>query len=119
MDGGVRPSEEIWQAEVSTLERLQQGVEIRDIMGGFRVVIASIQGWVIEHASEHQVEVTEALRLSQLLWRLSDAFSARAAVAYRRHDIARSIADEQRQVEWVTGLLAGTLSATEFEQGRA
>src|SRR5439155_6112711 len=51
------------------------------------------------------------------MWRLSDAFSARAAVAYRRHDIARSVADAQRRVEWVTGLLARTLAAAELERG--
>ncbi|MGV9823800.1 PucR family transcriptional regulator [Nocardia xishanensis] len=117
VEGVVPPSEEIWEAEFSTLERLQQGVEIQDIMGGFRVVIRCIQSWIVEHATEHRVEANEALRLSQLLWRLSDAFSARAAVAYRHHGIARSIADEQRRVDWVTGLLGGTLSAAELDQG--
>lgn len=117
VEGVVPASEEIWEAEVSTLERLGQGVEIQDVMGGFRAVIACIQTWVVDHASEHHVAASEALRISQLLWRLGDAFSARAAMAYRQHHIARSIADEQRRVEWVTGLLAGTLSAVEIEQG--
>ncbi|WP_433413186.1 PucR family transcriptional regulator [Microtetraspora malaysiensis] len=118
-EGVVPPSRDIWEAELSTSERLHQGVEIQDIMGGFRVVIACIQGWVVDNASAHGVDATETLRLSQLLWRLSDAFSARAAMTYRQEGIAGALADEQRRAQWVLGLLAGTLEPPQLQEGCA
>ncbi|WP_035731897.1 MULTISPECIES: PucR family transcriptional regulator [Frankia] len=115
--GVVPPSSEIWQAERTTLERLRQGVPIEDIMGGFRICIASIQDRLVDRAQEFGVDHPESLTLTSLLWKLSDVFSARAASAYREYGLSHAVADRRRRDEWLAGLLAGTLSPTQIEQG--
>ncbi|KRF19416.1 hypothetical protein ASG90_20600 [Nocardioides sp. Soil797] len=113
----VPPAEEIWQAERVTLERLQAGLPIEDIMAGFRVSITAIQDRLIEIADDLGVDAVEVVVLTRLLWKLSDAFSARAAAAYRQHGLAVAVADQRRRDEWLTGLIAGTLTSTQVEQG--
>ena len=81
--GEVPPPDEFWEAERATVERLGAGVPIEDIMAGFRVTIASIQGRLVELAVEGGVDGADVVALTSLLWRLSDAFSARAAAASR------------------------------------
>lgn len=115
--GEVPPSQDIWEARLVTLERLQQGVEIQDMMGGFRVVISCIQAWLADHAADYDVDAVEALRLSQLLWRLSDAFQGQSAMTYRQMSISGAVADERRQVEWVLGILDGSLTAEQALEG--
>lgn len=115
--GEVPPSQDIWEARLVTLERLQQGVEIQDMMGGFRVVISCVQAWLADHAADFDVDAVEALRLSQLLWRLSDAFQGQSAMTYRQMNISGAVADERRQVEWVLGVLDGNLATEQVREG--
>lgn len=86
-------------------------------MGGFRVSIACIQDRLVELATDYQVGHAEVLSLTSLLWKLSDAFSARAASAYREQGLVLAVADQRRRDEWLSGLLAGSLSATQVDQG--
>ncbi|MCF7552269.1 CdaR family transcriptional regulator [Pseudonocardia sp. WMMC193] len=118
-EGVVPPSPEIWEADSMTAERLHQGVEIQDILGGFRVVIATIQRWVVDQAPAHGLDVRETLLLSQLLWRLGDAVSARAAMTFRQEGITGALADEQRRAEWVVALLTGTTDDAVLNEGWA
>ncbi|URM99970.1 helix-turn-helix domain-containing protein [Actinomadura madurae] len=115
--GRAPTAEEISEAEVSTLERLQQGVPIEDIMRGFRVVLSRIQARLVAVAPFHGVEPADVVELSSLLWQLGDAFSARVAVVYRQHDIAAAVADQQRRTEWVMRVLTLGLPSTELHQG--
>lgn len=118
-DGAVPPADEIWQAEKATVERLRAGVPIEDIMAGFRVSIASIQDRLIELAVECGVDGVDVVALTSLLWKLSDAFSARAAAAYRQQGLAVAVADQRRRDEWLMGALAGSLRPDQVEQGCA
>ncbi|MCQ0019945.1 hypothetical protein [Actinomadura madurae] len=115
--GRAPTAEEISEAEVSTLERLQQGVPIEDIMRGFRVVLSRIQARLVAVAPFHGVEPADVVELSSLLWQLGDAFSARVAVVYRQHDIAAAVADQQRRTDWVMRVLTLGLPSTELHQG--
>lgn len=119
MAGEVPPAEAIWEAEKGTLERLRVGVPIEDIMAGFRVSIASIQDRLVELATEHGVRGDEVVALTRLLWQLSDAFSARAAAAYRQQGLALAVAEQRRRDEWLLGLLAGNLDIAQLESGVA
>jgi putative transposase len=113
----VPPAEEIWQAEKATVERLRAGVPIEDIMAGFRVSISSIQDRLVVLADEHGVDGADVVAMTTVLWKLSDAFSARAAAAYRQQGLAVAVADQRRRDEWLLGLLAGTLAPARVEQG--
>lgn len=115
----VPSAEAIWEAEKATLERLRAGVPIEDIMAGFRVSISSIQDRLIELAEEHGVAGEDVVFLTRLLWQLSDAFSARAAAAYRQQGVALAVAEQRRRDEWLMALLAGTLDPAQLEQGIA
>lgn len=114
----VPPVEQIWQAEKTTVERLRSGVPIEDIMAGFRVSISTIQERLVELADEHEVDGADLAAMTTLLWKLSDAFSARAAAAYRQQGLALAVADQRRRDEWLSGLLAGALAPGQVEQGR-
>src|SRR3569833_2862733 len=77
----VPSSEEIWEAEQATLERLSAGLPIEDIMGAFRISSASIEERLVELAEQCRIPSGEIVSMTRLLWQLSDAFSARAASA--------------------------------------
>ena len=115
--GEVPPPDEFWEAERATVERLGAGVPIEDIMAGFRVTIASIQGRLVELAVECGVDGADVVALTSLLWRLSDAFSARAAADYHRQGLALAMADQRRRDEWLAGALAGDLDSAQLERG--
>ncbi|WP_329478041.1 helix-turn-helix domain-containing protein [Kribbella sp. NBC_01484] len=115
--GEVPPPDEFWEAERATVERLGAGVPIEDIMAGFRVTIASIQGRLVELAVECGVDGADVVALTSLLWRLSDAFSARAAADYHRQGLALAMADQRRRDEWLAGALAGDLDHAQLERG--
>ncbi|WP_141217095.1 helix-turn-helix domain-containing protein [Rhodococcus sp. 14-2483-1-2] len=116
-EGRVPPARDVWEAEVSTRERLRQGVRIDEIMGAFRVQMARIQRRVVELAPECDITPAEALALSSLLWELGDAFSTKAATVYRDHDITVAVAEQQARTEWVLGVLRGTLSTADTHRG--
>ena len=115
--GEVPPPDEFWEAERATVERLRAGVPIEDIMAGFRVTIASIQGRLVELAVECGVDGADVVALTSLLWRLSDAFSARAAADYHRQGLTLAMADQRRRDEWLAGALAGDLDSAQLERG--
>jgi putative transposase len=117
LDGVVPDTEDISEAEFLTSERLHHGVEIQDVMAGFRVVIGAVQGWLIDNAPEFGVGSDEALQLAQTLWRLSDAFLARAAMTFRQEGIAQTLADEQMRAQWTLALLGGTLDSRRIDEG--
>lgn len=111
--------DEIWQAEKATLERLGANVPIEDIMSGFRISIATIQGRLVELSAEHPVASEDLVTMTRLLWKLSDAFSARAAAAYRKYGMRLAVAEQRRTDEWLLSLLVGKLTAAAFERGLA
>lgn len=115
--GRVPPPEEIWEAELATLERLRAGLPIEDIMAAFRVSIASIQDRLVELASEVGVDSSQVVAMTTLLWRLSDAFASRAGATYRQEGVAHALADQRRRDEWFSGALGGTLSRTQLAHG--
>lgn len=115
--GVIPPPDQIWEAALSTHERLAQGLTITDIMGGFRESLRVIQNRVIALTTESGLDPLVALRASTLLWDLGDTFSARISLAYREIQIADEVARKQAQEQWVRRLLAGDL--TEAEHGAA
>ncbi|MGV9803576.1 PucR family transcriptional regulator [Mycobacterium sp. NPDC003449] len=117
ISGVVPATEDITEADFLTSERLHHGVEIQDIMAGFRVVIGAVRQWLIDNAPEFGVGSDEALQLAQTLWRLSDAFLARAALTFRREGIAQTLADEQMRAQWTLELLGGTLDSRRIDEG--
>lgn len=115
--GEVPRLDEIWQAEKATLERLRSGIPIEDIMSGFRISIATIQGRLVELAEDHPVAGEDLVAMTRLLWKLSDAFSARAAAAYRLHGMKFALAEQRRRDEWLLSLLVGELGSAALEHG--
>lgn len=113
----VPSAEDIWEAETATLQRLQAGLPIEDILAGFRVAISSIQGRAVVLAEESGIPEGGIVEITGLLWRLSDAFSARAAAAYRTHGLELALAERRRRDSWLLDLLSGNLSATQLDQG--
>ncbi|NEN78060.1 PucR family transcriptional regulator [Nocardioides zeae] len=107
-EGAVPVEDEIWEAERTTLERLAAGLPIEDIMSGFRISIAAIQDRLAETAEELGVELAEIVRLTRLLWRLSDVFAAQAAKAYRAHAVASAVAEQRVRDTWVSAVLTGS-----------
>ncbi|MFF8818988.1 helix-turn-helix domain-containing protein [Leucobacter sp. NPDC015123] len=107
------PPEQIWEAALSTSERLAQGLSITDIMGGFRESLRVIQNRVIELTGERGLDPRVALRASTLLWDLGDTFSARISLAYREIQIADEVARKQELEQFVRRLLTGDLTEAE------
>ncbi|MET9914916.1 helix-turn-helix domain-containing protein [Streptomyces sp. NPDC006476] len=108
---------EIWEAEQATLERLSVGIPIEDIMTGFRVSISSIEDRLIELAAVYEVPAGDVVALTRLLRQLGDAFSARAASAYREQGVTSALAEQRRRDRWLLALLTGDLDAVEVEHG--
>lgn len=104
-EGSVPAEVDIWEAEKTTLERLAVGVPIEDTMAGFRVSISTIRQRLVDLAAELRVPDAEVVRLTRLLWELSDVFARHAASTYRRHGVARELAEQRRRDEWLVGLL--------------
>lgn len=115
--GEVPPTEAIWEAEKGVVERLQAGVPIEDIMGGFRVSMSLIQDRLVALAHEHGVSSEQVVELAGLLWKLSDAISARGAHAYRQQGLALAVAEQRRRDAWLLALLGGELDPPHLEQG--
>jgi putative transposase len=107
-EGAVPVEFEIWEAEKTTLERLEEGVPIEDTMAGFRVSISTIQHRLVDLAAELDVPDREVVRLTRLLWELSDVFSSKATATYRRFGLARELAQQRRRDEWLLILLTGS-----------
>lgn len=107
----------IWEAEMATLQRLRAGLPIEDILAGFRVGMASILERAVVLAEEFALPEREIVWVTGLLWRLSDAFSARAAAAYRTHGLEVALAERRRRDSWLLELLSGSLETTLVEQG--
>ena len=117
LTGEVPPPAEIWEAEQATVERLSAGIPIVDVMAGFRVSIASIEDRLIELAADVGVPSHEVIPLTRLLRQLGDAFSARAAAAYRQQGVAVALAEQRRRDRWLADLLSGRQDAGELEHG--
>lgn len=117
--GVIPPPEQIWEAALSTHERLAQGVPIADIMGGFRESLKVIQSRVIAATASRGFPPEAALRASTLLWDLGDTFSARISLAYREIQIADAIARKHDQERCVHRLLEGNLTDLEMQTARA
>ncbi|MFG1626082.1 PucR family transcriptional regulator [Kribbella sp. NPDC049227] len=115
--GEVPAADELWEAERATVERLNAGVPIEDILSGFRITIWTLQHRLVELATEHQVSGSDVVKLTALVWKLSDLFSARAAADYHQLGLAHAVADQRRRDEWIGGVLAGELSLAELERG--
>ncbi|MEH6821787.1 MAG: helix-turn-helix domain-containing protein [Dietzia psychralcaliphila] len=110
---------DIWEAETATLQRLRAGLPIEDILAGFRVSMASILDRAVVLAEEFGLPEREIVWMTGLLWKLSDAFSARAAAAYRTHGLEVALAERRRRDSWLLDLFGGGLSAAQVEQGAA
>ena len=117
LTGEVPPPAEIWEAEQATVERLSAGIPIVDVMAGFRVSIASIEDRLIDLAADVGVPSHEVIPLTRLLRQLGDAFSARAAAAYRQQGVAVALAEQRRRDRWLADLLSGRQDAGELEHG--
>lgn len=115
--GEVPSADAIWEAEMGVAERLEAGVPIEDIMGGFRVSMSLIQDRLVALAAEHGVSSQKVVELTGLLWQLSDAMSARSAVAYRQQGLALAVAEQRRRDAWLLALLTGGMDSTRLEQG--
>lgn len=115
--GEVPPAAELWEAERATVERLQSGVPIEDILSGFRITIWTVQHRLVELATEHDVAGADVVALTSLIWKLSDVFSARAAADYHRLGLAHAVADQRRRDAWLAGALAGEHDAAQTERG--
>ena len=117
LTGEVPPPAEIWEAEQATVERLSAGIPIVDVMAGFRVSIASIEDRLIELAADVDIPSHEVIPLTRLLRQLGDAFSARAAAAYRQQGVAVALAEQRRRDRWLLDLLGGRQDDGELEHG--
>lgn len=115
--GEVPSADAIWEAETGVAERLEAGVPIEDIMGGFRVSMSLIQDRLVSLATEHGVSSEEVVKLTGLLWQLSDAMSARSAFAYRQQGLALAVAEQRRRDAWLLALLTGGMDSVRLEQG--
>lgn len=115
--GEVPSAVEIWEAEKGVVERLQAGVPIEDIMGGFRVSMSLIQDRLVALAEEYGVSSQQVVELAGLLWKLSDAISARGAHAYRQQGLALAVAEQRRRDAWILALLGGALDPARLDQG--
>jgi putative transposase len=115
--GDVPATAELWEAERATIERLDSGVPIEDILSGFRITIWTLQRRLVELATEQGVTGSDVVALTSLVWKLSDLFSARAAADYHQLGLAHAVADQRRRDEWLAGALAGELDLAQLERG--
>jgi putative transposase len=118
-EGAVPEMEDIWEADTSIKERLRAGVPIEDVMAGFRVSISCIQDRLAELAAELQIDGSEVVRLTRLLWKLGDVFSAQAASSYRQYGVASDLAEQRRRDEVLLSMLAGPIAVEALGRGMA
>ncbi|TFI44845.1 PucR family transcriptional regulator [Rhodococcus sp. 1R11] len=118
-NGTVPEMADIWEADTSIKERLRAGVPIEDVMAGFRVSISCIQDRLMELAAELQIEGSEVVRLTRVLWKLGDVFSAQAASSYRQYGVASDLAEQRLRDEALLSLLDGPMAAEALDRGMA
>ncbi|SDH14444.1 PucR family transcriptional regulator [Agrococcus jejuensis] len=111
--GAVPATDSIGAAEASSTQRVDQGVPIVDVMRGFRVCIRAIQEQLIAIGHAQGLSDARLVELTDLLWALSDAFTARSAIVYRDRDVDRALADMRRVLRFLQGLASGDLDAEE------
>lgn len=109
--------EHVWEASLSTRERLEQGVQIEDIILGFREVLKEIQRFLIARSERAGIPSEAALEASTLLWDLGDIFTAQITVAYREIQMEKDLARHREREDWVGGVLDGSLSPAERQRG--
>lgn len=120
LENGVVPSaDEIWEAEISAGDRLDQGLQVEDLMSGFRVVMAELQSRLVAMAAQEIMSGDSALLLSSLLWRLGDSYSARIAMVAQQKNIDDEVAILQRRTQWLERILNGSLSDDQVTTGMA
>ena len=119
IDAGEVPRGELWQAEKATLERLRVGLPVEDMMAGFRISIARIQARTVELARLHAVPDDDVVRITGLLWSLSDTFLTQATRAYQVNAVELAVSQQRRRDEWLTSLLKGALTASRLSVGMA
>jgi putative transposase len=113
------PRGELWQAEKATLERLDAGVPVEDMMAAFRISIARIQARAVELARKHDVPDDDVVTLTGLLWSLSDTFLTQATKADQVHAVELAVSQQRRRDEWLSSLLRGALTAARLSVGAA
>ncbi|AMT94243.1 hypothetical protein A2T55_11020 [Brevibacterium linens] len=112
---GVAPrADEIWEAEHATRQRLEQNVQIEDIMRGFREVLKELQRRVIEDTQRAELRPEIALQASTLLWDLGDSFSTRISRVYRDIRIEHEVTRYREREARIHRLLSGKISAEEI-----
>ena len=117
IDTGEVPRGELWQAEKATLERLRVGLPVEDMMAGFRISIARIQARTVELARLRAVPDDDVVRITGLLWSLSDTFLTQATKAYQVNAVELAVSQQRRRDEWLTSLLKGALTASRRSVG--
>jgi putative transposase len=118
--GAAPRADDIWEAEHATRQRLEQKVQIEDIMRGFREVLKELQRRVIEDTQRADLRPEIALQASTLLWDLGDSFSTRIARVYRdiriEHEVTRYREREARIHRFLSGRISAEEVAIEREE---
>lgn len=119
LEGRAPDPEGIDEAETLTEERMAQGVEIANVLAGFRACLSIILRHLLAAAPRYQVPAETVLSFSTLLWSLGDAFTTRAVVVYRDRSITQAVADSNRRTQWIRDAVVGVLDRTGLLAGAA
>jgi putative transposase len=119
MRGREPKPEDVYHAEKTALERIEEGVPLGSLLSGFRLSMHGIQRRLLSLAPEYGTPPEQLLEWSNLLWTLGDVFATRVTAVYRDHEIARTVADSTRRSEWIGRVIAGELEEAEILRGAA
>lgn len=97
---------ELREAVTTTVERFHSGVSIDQVILAFRMSFSRIHEYFL-NASLGVLEAEELVQGSQILSRVSDAFTSRAVNTFHRLVVDSAIADASRRAAALKALLAG------------
>lgn len=102
INAGTEPkAEDLPEALRLADERIAQNVPLGSVLHGFRMSLGEILEHLVQLGPEYNIDPGRMLRWSTLMWAVNDAFSTRATMVYRDHEVATAIADSVRRSEWI------------------
>lgn len=98
---------ELEEAVITTLERMEVGISIEQIVLAFRASISDIhEEFVMLSADE--LTAQELIEGSRILWEVGDAFVARVVSTFHTETVRRQVSDEERKRTLLKELMKGT-----------
>ena len=111
-EGRAPVASEMDEAQIAR-DRADRGLPVEDVLRAYRVSLRVIRDAFLAEASVVGMKPGQVLAAMQVLWDVTDAATVQLAVVHREMAVARALHDVHQRVDFLRGLLFGTLNPAE------